>query len=82
MVAVRIFARSAKNRQNLTNSDLLYSLLGKVQCYLGDGPNGYVDYDPTEEQLEQARAGAGIVFEEYRSPDSLWIFRKSSIKSE
>lgn len=58
------------------------SLLGKVQCYLGDGPNGYVDYDPTEEQLEQARASAGTVFEEYRSPDSLWIFRKSSIKSE
>lgn len=58
------------------------SLLGKVQCYLGDGPNGYVDYDPTEEQLKQARVGVGIVFEEYRSPDSLWIFRKSSIKSE
>lgn len=57
------------------------SLLGKVQ-YLDNGPNGYVNYDPTEEQLEQARAGAGIVFEEYRSPDSLWIFRKSSIKSE
>lgn len=50
-----------------------------MQCYLGDGPNGYVNYDPTEEQLEQARAGADIVFEEYRSPDSLWIFRKSSI---
>ena len=57
------------------------SLLGKVQ-YLDNGPNGYVNYDPTEEQLEQARASAGIVFEEYRSPDSLWIFRKSSIKSE
>lgn len=57
------------------------SLLGKVQ-YLDNGPNGYVNCDPTEEQLEQARAGAGIVFEEYRSPDSLWIFRKSSIKSE
>lgn len=58
------------------------SLLGKVQCYLGNGPNGYVNYDPTEKQLEQARTGAGIVFEEYRSPDSLWIFRKESVKSE
>ena len=57
------------------------SLLGKVQ-YLDNGPNGYVNYDPTEEQLEQARASAGTVFEDYRSPDSLWIFRKSSIKSE
>jgi len=57
------------------------SLLGKVQ-YLDNGPNGYVNCDPTEEQLEQARAGTGIVFEEHRSPDSLWIFRKSSIKSE
>jgi hypothetical protein len=57
------------------------SLLGKVQ-YLDNGPNGYVNCDPTEEQLEQARAGAGIVFEEYRSPDSLWIFRKESVKSE
>ena len=57
------------------------SLLGKVQ-YLDNGPNGYVNYDPTEEQLEQARASAGIVFEEYRSPDSLWIFRKESVKSE
>ena len=58
------------------------SLLGKVQCYLDSGPNGYVNYDPTEEQLEQARAGAGIVFEEYRSPDSLWIFCKKPVKSE
>ena len=57
------------------------SLLGKVQ-YLDNGPNGYVNCDPTEEQLEQARAGAGIVFEEYRSPDSLWIFRKKLVKSE
>lgn len=57
------------------------SLLGKVQ-YLDNGPNGYVNYDPTEEQLEQARASAGIVFEEYRSPDSLWIFRKESVESE
>ena len=57
------------------------SLLGKVQ-YLDNGPNGYVNYDPTEEQLEQARASAGTVFEDYRSPDSLWIFRKSFIKSE
>ena len=74
--------QSAKNRQNLTNSYLLYSLLGKVQCYLGDGPNGYVDYDPTEEQLKQTRAGAGVVFEEYKSPDSLWIFCKKPVKSE
>ena len=58
------------------------SLLGKVQCYLGNGPSGYVNYDPTEKQLEQARTGAGIVFEEYRSPDLLWIFRKESVKSE
>lgn len=58
------------------------SLLGKVQHYLGNGPNGYVNYYPTEKQLEQARAGAGIVFEEYRSPDSLWIFCKNSSKSE
>lgn len=58
------------------------NLLGKVQHYLGNGPNGYVNYYPTEKQLEQARAGAGIVFEEYRSPDSLWIFRKESVESE
>ena len=58
------------------------SLLGKVQCYLGNGPSGYVNCDPTEEQLEQARASAGTVFEDYRSPDSLWIFRKESVKSE
>lgn len=57
------------------------SLLGKVQ-YLDNGPNGYVNYDPTEEQLEQARASAGTVFEDYRSPDSLWIFCKKSVKSE
>ena len=58
------------------------SLLGKVQCYLSNGPSDYVNYDPTEEQLEQARTDAGIVFEEYRSLDSLWIFRKESVKSE
>lgn len=58
------------------------SLLGKVQYYLGNGPNGYVNYYPTEKQLEQARADADVVFEEYRSPDSLWIFCKNSSKFE
>ena len=54
------------------------NLLGKLQYYLGNGPNDYVNYYPTEKQLEQARTGAGIVFEEYRSPDSC----KESVKSE
>lgn len=56
------------------------NLLG-MQCFMYS-VGGHVNENPTEEEIEQARAGAGIVFEEYRSPDSLWIFRKESVKSE
>ena len=79
---IELIGAVVRDTEDFVTVQAAESLLGKVQCYLGDGPNGYVDYDPTEEQLEQARAGAGIVFEEYRSPDSLWIFRKKLVKSE
>ena len=56
------------------------SLLG-MQCFVYSA-GGHVNENPTEEGIGQARADADVVFEEYRSPDSLWIFRKESVKSE
>lgn len=68
----------AQGTEDFVTGPTAENLLGKVQYYLGNGPNDYVNYYPTEKQLEQARTGAGIVFEEYRSPDSC----KESVKSE
>lgn len=56
------------------------NLLG-MQCFVYSA-GGHVNENPTEEEIGQARADADVVFEEYRSPDSLWIFRKESVKSE
>lgn len=52
-----------------------------MQCFVYSA-GGHVNENPTEEEIGQARADADVVFEEYRSPDSLWIFRKESVKSE
>ncbi len=56
------------------------NLLG-MQCFVYSA-GGHVNENPTEEEIGQARADADVVFEEYRSSDSLWIFRKESVKSE
>ena len=56
------------------------NLLG-MQCFVYSA-GGHVNENPTEEEIGQARADADVVFEEYRSPDSLWIFCKNSSKSE
>lgn len=50
------------------------SLLGVEQFVYTPGG---IKPNPTEEEK-----ASGTVFEQYKSPDTLWIFRKESVKSE
>ena len=50
------------------------SLLGTEQSVYTPGS---IKPNPTEEER-----AAGTVFEQYRSPDTLWIFRKKFVESE